>query len=60
MEPPIRPLASEAQQLTDLVTRRRQLVVMLTSELNRALALRTSVRDCSMWLLWLLSDTIQF
>ena len=37
----MRPLASEAQQqFTDLVTRRRQLVDMLTSEHNRASALR--------------------
>ncbi|KAM3092372.1 transposase, partial [Phormidesmis sp. 146-35] len=36
MQPPVRPLASEAQeQLNDLVTRRRQLVEMLTSERNR-------------------------
>jgi transposase len=41
MHPPIRPLASETQQqLTDLVTRRRQLVEMLTSERNRSLSLR--------------------
>ncbi len=41
MQPPVRPLASEAQQqLNDLVTRRRQLVEMLTSERNRATLLR--------------------
>ncbi|KAM3090150.1 IS110 family transposase [Phormidesmis sp. 146-12] len=41
MQPPVRPLASEAQeQLNDLVTRRRQLVEMLTSERNRAALLR--------------------
>lgn len=41
MQPPVRPLASEAQpQLNDLVTRRRQLVEMLTSERNRATWLR--------------------
>ncbi|KAM3099792.1 transposase [Phormidesmis sp. 146-35] len=41
MQPPVRPLASEAQeQLSDLVTRRRQLVEMLTSERNRAVLLR--------------------
>ena len=34
--PPVRPLASEAQQqLDDLVTRRRQLVDILTAERNR-------------------------
>lgn len=41
MQPPVRPLATEAQQqLSDLVTRRRQLVEMLTSERNRAAGLR--------------------
>jgi transposase len=41
MRPPVRPLASEAQQqLQDLVTRRRQLVEMLTAEQNRLAGLR--------------------
>jgi transposase len=41
MQPPVRVLASEAQQqLNDLVTRRRQLVEMLTAERNRAALLR--------------------
>lgn len=41
MQPPVRPLASEAQQqLNDLVTRRRQLVEMLSAERNRATLLR--------------------
>ena len=39
--PPVRPLASEAQQqLDDLVTRRRQLVDILTAERNRMALLR--------------------
>ena len=39
--PPVRPLASEAQQqLDDLVTRRRQLVDILTAERNRMTLLR--------------------
>jgi transposase len=39
--PPVRPLASEAQQqLDDLVTRRRQLVNILTAERNRMALLR--------------------
>lgn len=39
--PPVRPLASEAQQqLDDLVTRRRQLVDILTAERNRLALLR--------------------
>lgn len=39
--PPVRPLASAAQQqLDDLVTRRRQLVDMLTAERNRVSMLR--------------------
>jgi transposase len=41
MKPPIRPLASELQsELQDLVTRRRQLVEMLTAEKNRSSRLR--------------------
>lgn len=41
LNPPVRPLASEAQQqLDDLVTRRRQLVDMLTAERNRLTLLR--------------------
>jgi transposase len=41
MKPPIRPLASELQsELQDLVTRRRQLVEMLTAEKNRLSGLR--------------------
>lgn len=41
MQPPVRPLTSEQQQiLNDLVSRRRQLVEMLTAERNRAQQLR--------------------
>ena len=41
INPPVRPLASEAQQqLDDLVTRRRQLVDILTAERNRLTLLR--------------------
>ena len=41
VNPPVRPLASEAQQqLDDLVTRRRQLVDILTAERNRMALLR--------------------
>jgi len=41
INPPVRPLASEAQQqLDDLVTRRRQLVDMLTAERKRLTLLR--------------------
>ena len=41
VNPPVRPLASEAQQqLNDLVTRRRQLVDILTAERNRMALLR--------------------
>jgi transposase len=41
INPPVRPLASEAQQqLDDLVTRRRQLVDILTAERNRMALLR--------------------
>lgn len=41
LTPPVRPLASEAQQqLNDLVTRRRQLVDILTAEGNRVAMLR--------------------
>lgn len=41
MKPQIRPFASEAQaQLQDLVTRRHQLVEMLTAEQNRLAGLR--------------------
>ncbi|MCY7273498.1 MAG: transposase [Phormidesmis sp. CAN_BIN44] len=41
MKPPIRGFASEAQaELQDLVTRRRQLVEMLTAEQNRLSGLR--------------------
>jgi transposase len=44
--PPVRPLASEAQQqLNDLVTRRRQLVDILTSERNRGLMLRGKAQE---------------
>jgi transposase len=39
--PPVRPLVSEAQQrLDDLVTRRRQLVNILTAERNHLALLR--------------------
>lgn len=41
LKPPIRPFASEAQaQLQDLVTRRRQLVEMLSAEPNHLSGLR--------------------
>jgi transposase len=41
MKPPVRPLASAAQrQLQDTITRRRQLVEMLTAERNRLAGLR--------------------
>jgi transposase len=53
--PEVRPLASEAQQqLDDLVTRRRQVVEMLTAERNRAAMLRgkaqANVNDHIEWL----------
>jgi transposase len=44
VQPPVRPLASEqAQALAELVTRRRQLVEMLTAELNRQHQVRQRV-----------------
>jgi transposase len=44
VQPPVRPLASEqAQALAELVTRRRQLVEMLTAELNRQHQMRQRV-----------------
>jgi transposase len=54
-KPPIRPFASEAQaQLQDLVTRRRQLVEMLTAEQNRLSGLRgTAQADVEAHLDWL-------
>ena len=46
MQPPLRPLASEAhQQLQDAVTRRRQLVEMLTMERNRLAGLRGPAQE---------------
>jgi transposase len=55
MKPPIRSFASEAQsQLQDLVTRRRQLVEMLTAEQNRLSGLRgTAQADIEAHLDWL-------
>jgi transposase len=45
MQPPLRSLASEVQaELQDLVTRRRQLVDMLTAEQNRASGLRSQAQ----------------
>ena len=55
LKPPLRPFASEAQaQLQDLVTRRRQLVEMLTAEQNRLAGLRgTAQADVEAHLAWL-------
>jgi len=55
LKPPIRAFASEAQaQLQDLVTRRRQLVDMLTAEQNRLSGLRgTAQADVEAHLDWL-------
>jgi transposase len=55
LKPQIRPFASEAQaQLQDLVTRRRQLVEMLTAEQNRLSGLRgTAQADVEAHLDWL-------
>lgn len=55
LQPQIRPFASEAQaQLQDLVTRRRQLVEMLTAEQNRLSGLRgTAQADVEAHLDWL-------
>ena len=55
IQPEVRPLASEAQvQLQELVTRRRQLVEMLTAEQNRAARLRGSAQaDVEAHLDWL-------
>lgn len=55
LKPQIRPFASEAQsQLQDLVTRRRQLVDMLTAEQNRLSGLRgTAQADVEAHLDWL-------
>lgn len=55
LKPEIRPFASEAQaQLQDLVTRRRQLVEMLTAEQNRLAGLRGSAQaDVEAHLDWL-------
>lgn len=55
LKPPIRPFAREAQaQLQDLVTRRRQLVEMLTAEQNRLSGLRgTAQADVEAHLDWL-------
>lgn len=55
MRPPVRSFASEAQaELQDLVTRRRQLVDMLTAEQNRLSRLRgTAQADVEAHLDWL-------
>ena len=55
MRPPVRVLASEAQQqLQDLVIRRRQLVEMMTSERNRSASLRGQAQtDVEAHLEWL-------
>lgn len=55
LKPELRPFASEAQaQLQDLVTRRRQLVEMLTAEQNRLSGLRgTAQADVEAHLDWL-------
>lgn len=55
LKPPLRPFATEAQaQLQDLVTRRRQLVEMLTAEQNRLSGLRgTAQADVEAHLDWL-------
>jgi len=55
MKPPIREFASEAQaELQDLVTRRRQLVEMLTAEQNRLSGLRGNAQtDVEVHLDWL-------
>jgi len=55
LKPPLRPFATEAQaQLQDLVTRRRQLVEMLTAEQNRLSGLRgTAQADVEAHLAWL-------
>ena len=55
LTPPLRPFASDAQaQLQDLVTRRRQLVEMLTAEQNRLSGLRgTAQADVEAHLDWL-------
>ncbi|ATS19099.1 hypothetical protein BRW62_10505 [Parathermosynechococcus lividus PCC 6715] len=54
MKPPIRPLASEADaELQDLVTRRRQLVDLLTAEQNRLSGLRgTAQADIAAHIAW--------
>ncbi len=55
LKPPLRPFASETQaQLQDLVTRRRQLVELLTTEQNRLSGLRgTAQADVEAPLAWL-------
>lgn len=55
MKPEVRPLSSEHQQaLQDLVTRRRQLVEMLTAEQNRASGLRGNAQaDVKAHITWL-------
>ncbi len=60
MKPPIRSLASEADaELQDLVTRRRQLVDILTAEQNRLSGLRgTAQADIAVHIAWL-KDRIQ-
>jgi transposase len=61
MKPPLRSFASEAQsELQDLVTRRRQLVEMLTAEQNRAPGLRGSAQaDVEAHLDWLRERIVQ-
>jgi transposase len=55
LQPPLRSLASEVQaELQDLVTRRRQLVDMLTAEQNRASGLRSQAQaDVTAHIKWL-------
>lgn len=55
VKPPIRPLPdSETQELGDLLTRRRQLVEMLTAEKNRVHTARKKVRkDIQAHITWL-------
>jgi transposase len=55
LQPPLRSLASEVQaELQDLVTRRRQLVDMLTAEQNRASGLRSQAQaDVTAHIEWL-------
>jgi transposase len=61
MKPPLRSFASEAQsELQDLVTRRRQLVDILTAEQNRLSGLRgTAQSDVEAHLDWLRKRIVQ-